>query len=41
MACWSLARRHVYEQQDYDKNVSTLPLGLMNQLYEVERRASQ
>jgi transposase len=41
MACWSHARRHVYEHQDYDKNVSALPLALMNQLYDIERRALQ
>ena len=41
MACWSHARRHVYEHQDHDKNVSALPLALMNQLYDIERRASQ
>ena len=41
MACWSHARRHVYEHQDHDKNVSALPLALMNQLYDIERRALQ
>jgi transposase len=41
MACWSHARRHVYEHQDNDRQVAALPLALMNQLYDIERRASQ
>ncbi|MDA0660843.1 MAG: transposase, partial [Planctomycetota bacterium] len=38
MACMSHARRHIYEHQDNDKQVSVLPLALMNQLYDIERR---
>jgi transposase len=41
MACWSHARRHVYEHQDNDRQVAALPLALMNQLYDIERRAAQ
>ena len=41
MACWSHARRKVYECQHLDRDASTLPLALMNQLYDIERRASQ
>jgi len=41
MACWAHARRKVYEHQEYDPKVSSLPLALMNQLYDIERRASQ
>lgn len=40
MACWSHARRHVYEHQDHDTKVSAIPLALMNQLYDIERRAT-
>jgi hypothetical protein len=40
MACWAHARRHVYEHQDNDKSVSAYPLALMNQLYDIERRAA-
>lgn len=40
MACWAHARRHVYEHQDNDKSVSAYPLALMNQLYDIERRAT-
>ena len=39
MACWSHARRHVFEHQNNDKEVAALPLALMNQLYDIERRA--
>lgn len=39
MACWSHARRHVYTHQHDDPTVSVLPLALMNQLYDVERRS--
>jgi transposase len=39
MACWSHARRHLFEHKDNDTSVSTLPLALINQLYDVERRA--
>ena len=38
MACWSHARRHVYEAKDVDLEVSAMPLALMNQLYDIERR---
>jgi hypothetical protein len=38
MACWSHARRHVHEHQSQDIEVSTFPLALMNQLYDIERR---
>ena len=41
MACWSHARRKVYECQHLDREASNLPLALMNQLYDIERRASQ
>jgi len=40
MACWAHARRHVYEHQDNDKTISAYPLALMNQLYDIERRAT-
>jgi transposase len=39
MACWSHARRHVYEAKDVDLTISALPLALINQLYDIERRA--
>lgn len=39
MACWSHARRHVFEAKDVDLTVSTMPLAWMNQLYDIERRA--
>ena len=39
MACWAHARRKVYEHQESDPQVSALPLALMNQLYDIERRA--
>ncbi len=39
MACWSHARRHVYEAREVDLNISAMPLALINQLYDVERRA--
>ncbi len=41
MACWSHARRKVYECPHLDREASNLPLALMNQLYDIERRASQ
>ena len=41
MACWSHARRKVYECQHLDRDASNLPLALMNQLYDIERRAPQ
>lgn len=39
MACWSHARRHVYEAREVDLSVSAMPLALINQLYDIERRA--
>jgi hypothetical protein len=39
MACWSHARRHVYDAREVDLNVSALPLALVSQLYDIERRA--
>jgi hypothetical protein len=41
MACWAHARRKVYKHQKSDPQVSALPLALMNQLYDIERRATQ
>jgi uncharacterized protein YqjF (DUF2071 family) len=38
MACWSHARRHVHEAKDMDLSVSAMPLALINQLYDIERR---
>lgn len=40
MACWSHARRHVYEHQDNDPKAASHALALMNQLYDVERRGA-
>jgi transposase len=39
MACMSHARRHVYEAKDHDLTVSAMPLAMINQLYDIERRA--
>ena len=39
MACWAHARRKIYEHHESDPQVSALPLALMNQLYDIERRA--
>ena len=39
MACWSHARRHVYDAREVDLNVSAMPLALVSQLYDIERRA--
>jgi hypothetical protein len=41
IACWSHARRKDYECQHLDREASNRPLALMNQLYDIERRASQ
>ena len=41
MACRAHARRKVYEHHESDPKVSALPLALMNQLYDIERRATQ
>ena len=40
MACWSHARRKVFEAKDNDLAASALPLALIGQLYEIERRGS-
>jgi len=40
LACWSHARRHVFEAKELDIQISALPLALMGQLYDIERRAS-
>jgi transposase len=39
MACWAHARRKVYEHADNDTEASSLPLALINKLYDIERRA--
>jgi len=39
MACWAHASRKVYEHHESDPQASALPLALMNQLYDIERRA--
>ena len=39
MACWAHLRREVYEHHKRDPQVIALPLALMNQLYDTERRA--
>ncbi len=39
MACWSHARRHIYEAREVDLSISAMPLAMINQLYDVERRA--
>ena len=39
MACWSHARRKLFEARENDPNASVLPLALMSQLYDIERRA--
>jgi hypothetical protein len=39
MACWAHLRREVYEHHKRDPQVIALPLALMNQLYDIERRA--
>lgn len=38
MACWAHARRKIYEAKDNDPNASMLPLALIAQLYDIERR---
>ncbi len=40
MACWSHARRHVYDAKDVDLNASKMPLALISLLYDIERRAT-
>lgn len=39
MACWSHARRHMHEARINFPKETTLPLALMAQLYDIERRA--
>jgi hypothetical protein len=39
MACWTHARRKVFEARETDVNASMLPLALMTQIYDIERRA--
>lgn len=38
MACWAHARRHLHEHQTCDQKAATIPLALINQLYDIERR---
>ena len=38
MACWAHARRKLYEAKDNDLSASMLPLALVAQLYDIERR---
>jgi transposase len=40
MACWSHARRKIFEAKDNDQAASALPLALIGQLYDIERRGS-
>jgi len=40
MACWAHARRKLFEAKDVDVVASALPLALIGQLYDVERRAA-
>lgn len=40
MACWAHARRHMHEARENFEVESVLPLALMSQLYDVERRAT-
>jgi transposase len=40
MACWSHARRQVNDHKDNDASASSVPLALINKIYDVERRAS-
>jgi transposase len=40
MACWSHARRHLFDARDVDLVVSAVPLALIGKLYDVERMAS-
>jgi transposase len=38
MACMSHGRRHVYDAREVDLSVSAIPLAMINQLYDIERR---
>lgn len=40
MACWAHARRHLHEHQKNNMEVAALPLALINQLYDIERRGA-
>lgn len=40
MACWSHARRHIYDAREVDRTISALPLAWISQLYDIERRGS-
>ena len=41
MACWSHARRYMHEARINFPKESALPLALMSQLYDIERRATE
>lgn len=41
MACWAHARRKLYEAKDNDLNKALLPLALIAQLYDIERRMTE
>jgi hypothetical protein len=40
MACWAHARRHLHEHQNNNMEVAALPLAIINQLYDIERRGA-
>jgi transposase len=40
MACWAHARRKIFEAKDNDQAASALPLALISQLYDIERRGT-
>jgi len=40
MVCWSHAQRNISEAKDNDHAASSLPLALIDQLYDIERRGS-
>jgi transposase len=40
MACWAHARRKIFEAKDVDQAASALPLALIAQLYDIERRGT-
>jgi hypothetical protein len=40
MACWAHARRKIFEAKDVDQAASALPLALIAQLYDIERRGA-
>jgi transposase len=39
MACWSHARRYLYDAREHDLKISAWPLAMISQLYDIERRA--